>query len=85
MSHLGNCREMWFLLLLVRHSAKSSIAQEQRLDKAPPSVRDSSEVARAINRRCYPQTGNGGHSWCFEQWPILVRATWAQYHADGIY
>ncbi len=32
-------------------------------DKAPPAARDSSEVARALNQRYYPQTGNGGHSW----------------------
>ncbi len=25
--------------------------------KAPPA-------ARALNRSCYPHTGNGGHSWC---------------------
>ncbi len=27
-------------------------------------ARDSSEVARPLNRRGYPHTGNGGHSWC---------------------
>ncbi len=31
-------------------------------DKAPPVAHDSSEVARAINLRCYHHTGNGGHS-----------------------
>ncbi len=29
-----------------------------------PAPRDCSEVARALNRRCYPHTGNGGHCWC---------------------
>ncbi len=33
-------------------------------DNAPPAARDSSEVARAFGRRCYPHTGNGEHSWC---------------------
>ncbi len=32
-------------------------------DKAPPVARDSSDVARALNQRCYPHTGDGGHSW----------------------
>ncbi len=31
-------------------------------DKAPPAARDSSEVARAFNRRFYPHTGNGALS-----------------------
>ncbi len=33
-------------------------------DKASPAARDSSEVARALNQRGCPHTGNGGHSWC---------------------
>ncbi len=33
-------------------------------DRAPPAARGSGEVARAQNRRCYPQTGKGGHRWC---------------------
>ncbi len=33
-------------------------------DKSPPAARDSNEVARVQNQRCYPHTGNGGHSWC---------------------
>ncbi len=45
------------LLWLFRHSAKSSIAQEER-------ARDGSEVSRAVSRRCYLHTGNVGHSWC---------------------
>ncbi len=36
--------------LLFRHSAKNSIAQEERLD-TPPAARDSSEVTLALNRR----------------------------------
>ncbi len=31
---------------------------------ALPAARDSSEVARTLNQRCYHYTGNGGHSWC---------------------
>ncbi len=31
-------------------------------DKAPPGARNSSEVARAWKQRCYPHTGNCGHS-----------------------
>ncbi len=49
----------------------SSIAQKERLatspyffDKASPAARDNSGVACALNVRCYPPTGNGGHSWC---------------------
>ncbi len=30
--------------------------------KAPPAARDGSEVARALNRRCFPHTGNVWHS-----------------------
>ncbi len=41
-------------------------------EKTPPAARDSSEVARALNRRCDPHIGNGGHSLGFEQEPILV-------------
>ncbi len=33
-------------------------------DKALPAAHDDSEVVRALNQRCYPHTGNGGHSWC---------------------
>ncbi len=34
-------------------------------NKAPSVARDiSSEVARTLNRRCYPHTGNGGHGKC---------------------
>ncbi len=52
----------WLLfLVLFGCSAKSSNSQE---DKAPSAARDNSEVAHALNRRCYPHTGNGGHSWC---------------------
>ncbi len=32
-------------------------------DKASPAARNSSEVARALNWRCYPHTGNGGLIW----------------------
>ncbi len=28
----------------------------------PPAARDSSEVARTLNLRCYPHTENGRHS-----------------------
>ncbi len=34
------------------------------LKKAPLAARYSSEVERALNQRCYPHTGNDGHSWC---------------------
>ncbi len=40
-------------LFVFRHSAKSSIAQEERLT-ASPTTRDCSEVARRLNRR-WPQ------------------------------
>ncbi len=33
-------------------------------DKTPHTARDRSEVASTLNRRCYPHTRNGGHSWC---------------------
>ncbi len=32
--------------------------------KASPAGSDSNDVARALNRRCYPHTGNGGLSLC---------------------
>ncbi len=32
-------------------------------DKAPPATYDSSDVARALNQRCCPHNGDGGHSW----------------------
>ncbi len=64
------CKGM-LLLLLFRHSAMCSIAQEEHLatspvigDKAPPATQDSSEVARSLKRYCYPHTGNGGNRWC---------------------
>ncbi len=31
--------------------------------KVAPAARDSSEVARALNQRCYLHTTNVGHSW----------------------
>ncbi len=40
-------------------------------DKAPPSARDSGEVARSLSRGCYPHTGKGGHSWCLSSSPSL--------------
>ncbi len=40
-------------------------------DKAPPAVRDSSEVTRAVNRHCHSHTRNGGHSWCLSTSPSL--------------
>ncbi len=51
------------MVFLFRLSAKSLNAQEERLATSP-AIRDSSEVARAQNQRCYPHTGNGGHSLC---------------------
>ncbi len=44
-----SCCELW---LFIRHSTKSSIAQEERQidDKAPPAAHHSSEVARTLNR-----------------------------------
>ncbi len=33
-------------------------------DEAATAAHDSSEVARTLNGRCYPHTGNGEHSWC---------------------
>ncbi len=67
------------VVVVFKHSAKSSIAQEERLvtspcfffDKASPAARDSSGFARAVNLRCEPHTGNGGQL-MFEQQPILV-------------
>ncbi len=63
-----SARQLTLLLLkFFRHSAKSLNAQEERLatgDTAPPVARDSSEVARALSQRCYPNTGNDWHSWC---------------------
>ncbi len=54
---------MLLLLLfwLFRHSTTSFIAQKEHL--APPSARDSSEVARTLNQRRYPHTGNVGLTW----------------------
>ncbi len=69
-------------------------------DKTPPAARDSSEVARALNQRCYPHTRNGGHRWCLssslslsEGFSIQDEAMdvarsapqGAHYHADVIY
>ncbi len=56
-------------------------------DEAPPTANDSSEVAHALNRRCYPHTGNGGHSWCLissqsKPWILPVHTTRAHYHTD---
>ncbi len=45
-------------MLSFRHSAKSSVAQNERL--APPAGRDRSEDARAYNQRCHHHTGKGG-------------------------
>ncbi len=53
-------------LLLFRHSAKSSIAQEERL-VASPATCESSEVSRTWHRRCYPHTLNGGLIWCLRR------------------
>ncbi len=36
----------------------------QICDSASPTAHDSSEVAHALNRRCYPHTGKSGYSWC---------------------
>ncbi len=33
-------------------------------DKVPPATHDIREVARIVNRRCYPHTGTGGNIWC---------------------
>ncbi len=45
---------------------KSAWLLHQIGDKAPPAARDSSEVARPLNRRCYPHTGDGGLKLVFE-------------------
>ncbi len=42
---------------------KGSWLLHQIDDKSSPAARDSSEVAHTFNGRCYPHTGNGGHSW----------------------
>ncbi len=56
------------MLLLFRHSVERLNVQKGYFTligaKAPPAARDTSEVARALNQRCYPHTGNGGHSGC---------------------
>ncbi len=64
-------------------------------DKALPAARDRSEVARALNRRCYPHTGNGGHSWYLSSGLSLPVRFFTQdegmdiarthYHVDFIY
>ncbi len=66
-------------VVLFKHRAKSSIAQEERLatsptffDKASPAARDSSGVACALNLRCYPPPDGNGGQLVFEQQPILV-------------
>ncbi len=91
--HLYTCRST-----LLSHSVQSldgSSLLETRLH-----LRDSSEVARALNQRCYPHTGNCGHRWCLSSSPSLsvglsiqndamyvARSApqGAQYHADVIY
>ncbi len=40
-------------------------------EKASPAARDSSEAARALNRRCYPHIGKGGHRWQLSRSPPL--------------
>ncbi len=42
-------------------------------DKVPPAIRDTVEVPRAINRRCYWYTENGQPSWClssYQSWSL---------------
>ncbi len=71
-----------------------------KCDKAQPAARDGSEVARSQKQRCYPHTGNGGHSWCSSSSLFLsvgfsiqdeavdvARSApqGAHYHADAIY
>ncbi len=53
------CLSACFLSLLLFDCSRTAPG-----DRAPPAAHDNSEVARALNRRCYPHTGNGGHSWC---------------------
>ncbi len=54
-------------------------------DEVPPSARDNSAVARALSRRCYLHTGNGGLSWCLTSSLSLSVPQGARYHADAIY
>ncbi len=69
-------------------------------DKALPAAHDDSEVVRALNQRCYPHTGSGGHRWCLSSSLFLsvgfstqdeamdvARSAplGAHYHADVIY
>ncbi len=69
------------LLLLFRHSAKSTIAQKEYLVTSPkdyevPSIaRDTIDVSRALNRCFYPHNGNDGLSWrlsIISSWPIRL-------------
>ncbi len=85
-AQLLNTRSAWLLNLIG--------------EKVPLAARDSSEVARALNLRCYPHTGNGGHRWCLssslslsvgfsiqdEAMTVIRPAPWeAYYHADVTY
>ncbi len=47
------------LLLLFRYNARSSIAQEERM----ATSRVALVISGALNKRFYPLTENGGHSW----------------------
>ncbi len=55
-------------------------------DKAPPAARDSSEVARALNRRWYPHVWNCGLWWCLnKKLSLKVQFSMAHNHADVIH
>ncbi len=69
-------------------------------EKASPTARDISEVARALNRRCYLYNGNSGLIWCLSSSPSfsvgfsfqdeamdVARSApqGTHYHADVIY
>ncbi len=52
------------IALRARLIKKSSWLVHLIRDKAPPVAHDSGNVARTLDQRCYPHTGNGGYRWC---------------------
>ncbi len=62
-------RNVSYVLILITRSSRDHLLKTSAWllhpngDQAAPAARDSSEAVRAFNRRCFPHTGNGGHSW----------------------
>ncbi len=53
-------------------------------NKTLSAARDSSEVTRALNQRCYPYPRNGGFNWCLGSSPSLSVGFSIQDEALGV-